>query len=1044
MQVLLIAGAARVGIAQSVAPDRAHGPPEAALAMASTPLPEGKSVEEQCLAVWEAWKVEATIASCQDLAGSSEIQGTSALAVELALQGCRLERESDDAFQLGEGWGNIGEQAAELNRPVLAEAALQKWRAARVLASRGKDLGWWLEDPINALVMLHVQQGRPKEAVAVMREFVAITDPDGLCSPTATSTDAPPPQGTDSTCSLATLNAALRLAQLQRSSEDGAAALATLDRYFTTDLDEADVRPEVLFEMARSYDSLERFDDADATYEALRAVVKPGSRLQATAHHHHGQALHALGRYEDARRAFQASLETKQTVHGLSRAATLHALGWMEESIGRFRVAETLYVEAVTVSRAEIDDYLSTPLGLAKTLGNLGWLYDHWDKPASARAAYDEAWEILNGLPEELVGAPRFRILLLHSEGIHALKTDQPSKAVEAMQESHDRALALFKEGHPQLAVISAGLVRALVASGSQEEAEPVLASALSAAVASTSPAARWEAFDAASTWHEAADRTAEAVFWSKMAVAELQSVRQELEAGESTSQESFVMRNEEVYRRLIGLLIHESRLAEAEEALELLKQTEQERFHRGSAQEDTLPLRPAEETWSGRVQSGSESVVTASRAYHNLRRVSERTPEQEAELLELRTALRTANKAFSATLAELRAAFEAESTARVEELGAQKLDSLRGMQGKLDQGDRRAVLLSAIVTEDTLFLLLTTPETRVSRTVAVSRAELNQHIVAFRQALKSPSVDPRPLGLKLHQLLVAPIEKDLAAAQADVLLLSLDQNLRYIPFPALYDGEDFLVERLPTAMLTPTAASTTGGQVSTLREVTALGVSTAHAPFGPLASVPLELKAVTDVVSGESFLDDAFDEMALSDALLGGAASVHLATHFKFEPGTAQDSFLLLGDGKHLTIQSLLERDFDFPLHDVDLLVLSACETAMGEVGADGAEVEGLAGVAQQSGVDSVLATLWPVADASTATWMELMYRFRASGEQTTSESIQQAQLALLKEQWAAVEDLSTRGLAATADAAAEAPQGLEGWRHPYYWAPFVLFGAW
>jgi CHAT domain-containing protein len=143
----------------------------------------------------------------------------------------------------------------------------------------------------------------------------------------------------------------------------------------------------------------------------------------------------------------------------------------------------------------------------------------------------------------------------------------------------------------------------------------------------------------------------------------------------------------------------------------------------------------------------------------------------------------------------------------------------------------------------------------------------------------------------------------------------------------------------------------------------------------------------------------------------------VHVASHFQFSAGgTEANSFLLLGDGQELTLSDIRMNNYRFD--NVDLLTLAACDTGLGGGrDANGREIEGFGVIAQQQGAKAVLATLWSVADQSTASLMTELYRGRQSQHLTKSEALRQAQLSLL---------------------------GQSRYSHPFYWASFILMGNW
>ena len=209
------------------------------------------------------------------------------------------------------------------------------------------------------------------------------------------------------------------------------------------------------------------------------------------------------------------------------------------------------------------------------------------------------------------------------------------------------------------------------------------------------------------------------------------------------------------------------------------------------------------------------------------------------------------------------------------------------------------------------------------------------------------------------------------------------------------------------------------------------MGVSKAIGDFKPLPGVPLVLRSIireetgtqfarpreTGILPGKLMLDEAFTPSAMRTELRKRYPIVHIASHFIFKPGNENDSFLLFGDGEHLTL-SQIKRSVTL-FNGVDLLTLSACDTATGSVGADGTEVEAFAVMAQRQGAKAVLAGLWPVSDSSTRLLMQNFYRIRSGAvRHSKAEALRRAQLSLLS--------------------------GGTRYAHPFYWAPFILIGNW
>ena len=394
-----------------------------------------------------------------------------------------------------------------------------------------------------------------------------------------------------------------------------------------------------------------------------------------------------------------------------------------------------------------------------------------------------------------------------------------------------------------------------------------------------------------------------------------------------------------------------------------------------------------------------------------------------EARLQELRDQLRVAKRAFRDFLAQLIAEFEAGSPQRAMEIGEKNLKNLKSLQGTLRELGEGVVLIHYLITDSKLHILVTTGRVQIVRSVAVGGSELNWRVNELALAFASLHTDPVPLAQELYKIIFEPIAEDLRQAEAQTLMFSLDGVLRYLPMAALHDGEGYLIEDYEVVLFTEAAESKLTADPPDDWRMAGLGVTRAVEGFSPLPAVAEELDSIvrTDssdadgVLPGVIYLDEAFSQEAIEDSLDEEYPALHVASHFVFQPGTERDSYLLLGDGGRLSLAEVLDYDLDF--NAVSLLTLSACQTALGGAGADGREIEGFGWLAQRQGAKSVLATLWPVADKSTAEFMSTLYGHLKSGEFTKAAAMRETQLAFIR----------------SADYA-----------KPVFWAPFILMGNW
>jgi CHAT domain-containing protein/Tfp pilus assembly protein PilF len=561
------------------------------------------------------------------------------------------------------------------------------------------------------------------------------------------------------------------------------------------------------------------------------------------------------------------------------------------------------------------------------------------------------------------------------------------------------------------------------------------------------------------------------AIFYGKQAINDYQQLRSNIQGLEKEIQRTYLHSVEKRYRQLADFLISEGRLPEAQQVLGLLKEEEYFEFVRRDSNEASslkgkAELTPEEAALANRYNEIADRVTAIGVEYGHLRDKKTRTPEEEQRMAKLESDLTVANQVFQKFLDEIDKSFSGSAPSSEK---AFQLRESQGLQNTLRELGSGAVALYTVVGEDQYRVILITPEVQKAYEYSIKGADLNRKVLAFREAIQNPHVDPRPLAQELYKILIgSDLARDLEQANAQTLMWSLDGVLRYLPVAALHDGKGYLVECYRNVVFTPASQSRLKDPVSAKWKALGLGVSKAQPGFNPLPGVPEELRGIirdesakpngtsgsktipaAGVLAGTVMLDEAFTSNAMQTALHQHYALVHIASHFQFHPGNETDSFLLLGDGSHLTLAQI--KSLPNVFSGVDLLTLSACDTAMGGAGANGKEVEGFGVLAQRQGAKAVLATLWPVADESTQLLMREFYQLHEGSPQwTKAEALQQAQLFLLhghnKDGTVTTRRRSPETVedSASPSALAFPPDPNVKYSHPYYWAPFILIGNW
>ncbi len=338
-----------------------------------------------------------------------------------------------------------------------------------------------------------------------------------------------------------------------------------------------------------------------------------------------------------------------------------------------------------------------------------------------------------------------------------------------------------------------------------------------------------------------------------------------------------------------------------------------------------------------------------------------------------------------------------------------------------IDKIDKNAAIIYPIILPDRLEVILSVPGNRsLSKyRVVLPQAEIEKNIKLMRQSLNPAfsNQERSQVSQKLYNWLIRPAESELSRRQIKTLVFVLDGSLRNLPMAGLYDGKQYLIEKYNTALSPGLQLLRSQPNKVKNRKVIAAGLSEARQNFKPLPAVKSELVEIASILPSTQLLNENFTDSKLKNAIKSTPFTIlHLATHGQFS-SKSEDTFIVTWDGKINVkeLDELLKMGIDKESTPVELMVLSACQTAKG----DNRAILGLAGVAVRSGARSTLATLWAVQDESTAKFMIEFYKQLSKPGISKAEALRNTQLAFLKD-------------------------ANQDFRHPFYWASFVLIGNW
>lgn len=351
---------------------------------------------------------------------------------------------------------------------------------------------------------------------------------------------------------------------------------------------------------------------------------------------------------------------------------------------------------------------------------------------------------------------------------------------------------------------------------------------------------------------------------------------------------------------------------------------------------------------------------------------------------------------------------------------------------------DNVQVLQYAVLEDKLLIWVVTKSGVRVAE-ANVGARELSEKVRAYLALASAPPAAAADNALsaraaELYGLLVAPAQHLLD--QSKFLCIVPDKVLHYLPYEALvsnatgnYLMEDYELGFAPSSS-TYVAKSKAGGKAAaaeeTLVSIGAPSFSRAAFPsLPPLPSAAKEAAAIKDSYGGKgrALVGGEASEQAVKSELQK-ADVAHFAMHYLVDENSEMLSGFPLAperapsavqEGHDGFLQSY--EIYKLSLRRTRLVVLSACQTGIErEYGGEGAV--GVARPFLVAGAASVVASLWPVDTDASADLMINFHQQRRRGAVPATEALRRAQ----------------RQMARGPDAR---------YRHPYYWAPFVVIGG-
>ena len=695
-----------------------------------------------------------------------------------------------------------------------------------------------------------------------------------------------------------------------------------------------------LLGLGQMYRNLGQYQKAIDYYQQSLTLYKQiGDRKgEATSLSDLGLAYHKLGQYQKAIDYYQQSLAiTKQIGDRYGEARCLNNLGTAHDSLGQYQKAIDYYQQSLSINKQ-----IGYRSGEASSLGNLGVIYKNLGQYQKAIDYHQQSLVI-----EKQIGDRYGEARCLHNLGATYRSLGQYQKAIDYYQESlaikkqigarngeatslNDLGLAYDNLGQYQKAIDYYQQSLTINKQIGNRSGEGITLSNLGYLFAQQK-------------------QPELAILFYKQSINIRETIRKDILKLSKEEQKSYLSTIEKTYRDLADLLLKQDRILEAQQVLDLLKVQELSDYLR--------TVRGNSQTSQGvDLQRPEQNIIALAGELNQLQQKDREGKLNETEqqrLSQLVQTERDQNKQFNAFLDSPQIKKLITELRRNEDNQNVDIAKYRKLQKDLLSQFPNAILLYPLILDDRLELIILNANTPpLRRTVPIKREQLNRLISDLHAELKdSGSEDVKQTSQKLYNILIKPFESELSQLKINTIVYAPDGQLRYIPLASLYDGKQWLVEKYHVNNITAESLTSFNSKAISNPHIFAgafggKGGETRLGFSGLPASIPEVQKITSLFPNTTSLIEKDFTKKVTTDRA-NSHTILHLATHGKLLIGTPEDSFIVFGNGEQVTIGELK----DWSLKNVDLVVLSACQSGLGSKLGTGIEVLGLGYQMQAAG---------------------------------------------------------------------------------------------